>query len=457
MHVFSRLFQRRRARERTLREAAHEFENGGGARHRTGVADQAVERSGHRCRVTRTRLGVVCSEHGEMFVGQAVAGCDRDLDRPHGIGPYSSLLTGLADHAPRGISGGPSRTDGHAADHATDLVAGRPGVCEPLEHEHHRPLPGHVPALTATVEHRRRTVGERTGQRPAFIGHEVHAALAGGADHGIAGPLAEHVDGRRQGRHAGAGARVERQRATHQVERLGEPAGERAARETAGFVDERGHPFQDLLVECRHDRVGVCGRHSPGGQGRTQAPAGLRPPQSHLQLVRKVAPEQRAHDHARAGAVEARLRATGIGNRRIRRLQQHELQWVGGVDLLGRHLVPPPVVAKPADEAAQPRGRMPGPRPRRIDGTGGRPTIGGYGPDRAFTAFQPREELVERQRAWQDAPGTHDRDGIGVGTRAANARCGLPRSRHPAGNVLGQGDVDVEPADPEGVDRGAAW
>ena len=456
--AFAWRLERGRSRQRSRRQSAHKLDDAGGTRRGACMTDEAVERSGHRNRGPACRRCVVRSQLGELSVGQAVTRCNRDLHGTHRLGPDGGLLAGLADHAPRRIGGVPCRADGHAADHAANLVAGRAGIGQPLEHEHHRTLAGHVPTLAAAVEHRAHPVGEHAAQRPTLVGHEIHAALAGGADHGVAGPLAKHIDGRRQRRHAGAIARVECQRPAHQVERLGESAGKRAAREAASLVDERRHPLQDLFLVRQHDPLGVGDRHAPRGQRRTQVTAGFRQSQTHLQLVGEIAPEQRAHDHARAGAVESRLGPAGVSDRRVRRLQKHELQGVGGVDLLRWHLVPPPVVAEAAHEATQPRGGVPRPRLRRVDGPGGRPAVGGHRPDRALPAVQSGEELVERQRPRQDAPGTHDGDGlrVGIGVGGNLVRACPARSRGLAGNVLGQGDVDVEAADPEGVDRGTA-
>ena len=165
---------------------------------------------------------------------------------------------------------------------------------------------------------------------------------------------------------------------------------------------------------------------------------GLGEPQPHLELVGEVAAEERAHDHGRPHPVEPGLVAAGILNRRVGRFEQHELQRIGGGDLLGWNLVPPPVVGKPTDKSPDVVCRVPGLRAGTVKGPAGVPAIGGHRTDGGLAAVEPLVERLQREAPGQDAAGTHDRDrtSIGIGShRGGLAGCGRRgRRRH----VLGE-------------------
>ena len=83
--------------------------------------------------------------------------------------------------------------------------------------------------------------------------------------------------------------------------------------------------------------------------------------QAHLQLLAEVAAaENRAHDHAGPQAVEGVLFAVArILKGLVRGIEEHELQRVGGGDLLGRDFVLFPIVLEIGDEPADVRGHFP--------------------------------------------------------------------------------------------------
>ena len=338
------------------------------------------------------------------------------------------------------------RPDADPADDSPDRIAGGAGRDEGLEHQHHRPL-GRQAAGVRGIERGPRCGRERPFQRHPLEGHQVHRPLSRGTEHRVAIPLPEHVDGggdRRQGR---AVAGVERQRPAHQVERLGESAGERAAGETAGLIDQRRHLLEHLLVEGGADGVDLPGLEPPPAEGGAQVDRGLGQAQPHLQVVGKLTPEHRPDHDAGSGPVEP-CRPTEVGDRGVGSLEEHELQRIGRGDLLGGYLVPTPVVVEPDNEATQPRHRPPRARRGAVEGPAQAPALRRHLDEHRCAAVEHIAERRRRQAPGEHAADTDDGDGGVVGRRGASRRYdgGIGRLR--------QRQVDVEPADAEGVDRG---
>ena len=397
-----------RCRQRTGGKRPRQREQACGAGRGAGVADEPVERAGDGGRLTAP---VRAADRGQMSVTPVVAPGRGDLDGPHQIGPDVRVPVCRFDrmgHSGRGRAVG---TDPDPANDSPNLVAGGTGVGEALEHEHHGTLGRNIPAAHAPVEHARRPVREVPPQRSTLVGHEVEAALAGRTEHRVAVSLPQHVGRGGERRDARTVARIERERPPHEIERLREPARERAAREAAGLVDERRHPLEQLLLVCRDDALPVGRRDATSFERVVEQPHRFRQTQPHLELVREIAPEERAHHDGRAGAVD-RLRAAGVGERLVGRLEEHELQRVCRGDLLGRHLVAAPVVREVAHEPADVRHHVPGPRARRIEHARCIPARGRHRTDCGLAAFEPREERLTGQRTGQDAAGTHDRDRV---------------------------------------------
>ena len=262
-----------------LHDRVAELRDGRRARRRAGVPDLPVERARHRRALRLARLpGVLTAEHDEFLAALGMAARHGHLDRPHGRRNQARPFDRLADDPSRRLGPRPPRSDADASDHAANPVARRLRVGQPLEHEDHRALAGDVASPGLAVEHRDGLVREEAAERPPFIGHEVHAPLAGGAEHGVARPLAEHVDRGGDRRQARAVACVQGQGPAHQVESLREPAGQRAAGEAAGLVDERRHLLEQLLFVERDDPIDVERRHAAAGERGPQDEPGLREP-----------------------------------------------------------------------------------------------------------------------------------------------------------------------------------
>ena len=438
--------QRRGAGHAAGGQRAAELDQACGSGRRAQVADEPVKPARHGTGVA----GIPLREQPQFAAALLVTtGCGQ-LDGGDGRGRDRGSRAGLAHDPLECLVTRAGGTQPHAADHAPDRVACGSRVGQPLEHENRGPLAGDVAPRGAAVEHRHRPVRKEPAQRSAFEGHQVHAPLAGGAEHRVAGALPEHVHGRRQRRQARAVAGIEGQRAPHQVEGLGESAGERAARKAARLVHECRQFLQEPLLIGFDDPLDVGGRHTAAAEGRLEVGPRLGQPQPHLKLIGEVATEQRAHHDAGPHPVEA-FRAPGVLDGRVGSLEQHELQRVGRGDLLGRHLVSSPVVDEVADEAANVAGGVPAPRAGTVERPGRIPAVGGHGADRRVTPVEEVEEGFERERTGQHAARPHDRDRLGVGILNAGRGPRRKTSRH----MLRERHVDVEPADTEGVDRGA--
>ena len=98
-------------------------------------------------------------------------------------------------------------------------------------------------------------------------------------------------------------------------------------------------------------------------------PRRFREPEPHLEIIGELAAKHRANDDAGTNTVEC-CHATDLGDRRIGCLEEHELERIGGGDLLRGHLVPTPVVGKTLDESPRSRCRVPHPGFGRIEGAG---------------------------------------------------------------------------------------
>ena len=354
----------------------------------------------------------------------------------------------LADHARRGVCHRCPRSDRHAADHAVDPVAGSARIGEALEHQHHRPLGGNPPRMRG-VEDRTRPIGEQPLERQPLIGHQIEVALAGGKEHGIALAFPEQVDRGRQGRDAGAVTGIKRQRSTHEIERLRQPAGEGGAGEAPGLVDQRGHLLEELFAVAFDDPLDVARCDPAAAEGRAEIARGFREPEPHLEVVGELAAEHRPHDDAGPDPVE-RAHPADLGDGGIGRLEKHELERVGRGDLLRRDLVPPPVVDEAFDEASHAGPRPPAVGRRGIEGAGDIPAGCRNRADDRRPLAQKRPEGIDSQGAGEDAADADDRHGLIV-TRSLRHRPGGGR-RGGVGAMLGEGEMDIEPTDSEGVD-----
>ena len=384
------------------------------------MANKPVERAGDRL-VSSTSLlrSMAFDDRFNRTYSPRLPPCDCHLNGRHGRGierrQVASLPHGFFEHDI--LRAACDHAD--APNHSPHLIARSPRVGKPLEHKHHRPFARHITTAGSTIEHRCRTVRQISAERPALEGHQIHTPLAGGAEHRVAGSLAKHVDRGRNRRQARAVASIEGQRPTHQVEGLGESAGQRAAGETAGLVDECGKLFEHLFFIRSHNLLDVGRGDAAASEGRLKIEACFGEPQAHLQLVGKVAAKERADHDAGAHPIEA-LRAAGILDRCIGCLEEHELQRIGRGDLLWRHLVPPPVVDKITDKAPQVAGRVPGPRARVAKSPSGIKAVDGHRGNGRLATVESIEEGLEREPARQDAAGANDRDRLLVGSGLAN-------------------------------------
>ena len=365
----------------------------------------------------------------------------------------AGILAGLAHHAAGRLHQAARCPDRHRANHAMDWAAGGPSILQPLQHQHHGPLGRHTPRSRGG-KNRAGPSGERLAASQALKGGQIERPLSGGAQHGVARLLAEHVGRRGNRREAGAIPCIERHSTPHEIERFGESARERAAGEATRLIDQRRQPLEHPGLVGLDDTVDIPRRDAPPPQRIAQENASLRQAQPHLELIVERAAKHRSHDHSSAQAVESRLGDPGLRQSCIGRLQQHELQRVGGGDLLGGHLVAPPIVLKVADESPQAGRGAPRPRSRGVERLLQIPAVCGNRPQSRPALFKQFVEGLERERSGQDAAHAHDGNRLGLGIAGWRGRRSDrgTRSRH----MLRQRHMDIEPADAEGIHRRAA-
>ena len=299
------------------------------------------------------------------------------------------------------------------------------------------------------VKNRTGPIGEHPLDRQPLIGHQIEVALAGGTEHRIALALPEQVDRGRQGRDAGAVPRVQRQRSTHEIERLRQPAGEGGAGEAPGLVDERGHLLEEFFAVAFDDPLDVMRCDPAAAEGRAEMARGFREPQPHLEVIGELAAEHRSHDDAGPDAIE-RAHPADLGDGGIGCLEEHELERVGRGDLLRRDLVAPPVVDEALDEAPHAGSGVPPSRARGIEGAGNIEARRRHRADDRLALAQKRPEGIDGQGAGEDAADADDRHGLVVARSLRRRREGGRRGG--VGAMLREGEMDIEPTDPEGVD-----
>ena len=99
------------------------------------------------------------------------------------------------------------------------------------------------------------------------------------------------------------------------------------------------------------------GRHAALGEQLLEQFFQLRQTQAKFEVRREVAAELGANHHGQPLAIERLFVVARVDQCLVGRFQQHELQRVGLLHLLGRYFVFPPVVGKVGDVAAQGRRR----------------------------------------------------------------------------------------------------
>ena len=422
-----------------------ELDHPGRGRRRPEMADKPLDRPTHRCDPVFAGQG---AEFGLVDVTRSRAG---HLERRHGARHDPRLKPCRADGAGRGLGDRRPRSHRHAANHTMDAIPRGAGIGEALEHQDDRSLTGNA-AVAGGVEGRARAIGEHPLEREALVGHEVEIALAGGAEHGVAVALAEEIDSRRERRDAGAVPRVERERPSHEIERLRQPAGERGAREAPRLVDQCRHLLEEFLSIALDDPLDVARRDPPTAEGRAEVAGCFRQAEPHLEIVGELAAEHRPHHDAGADAIE-RGHPADFGDRGIGSLEQHELERVGRSDLLRWHLVPAPVVDEPLDEATHPGDGVPGPGGPRIERPGHVEARRRHRDDRRLPLADERPEGVDGQGTGKNAADADDRHRFVVSRALRHRR---QNRRGARGEMLGERQMDVEAADPEGVHRGPA-
>ena len=180
---------------------------------------------------------------------------------------------------------------------------------------------------------------------------------------------------------------------------------------------------------------------------------GLRQAESHLEIVGELSTEHRPHHDSGTDAVERRHPAD-FGDGSVSRFEEHELERIGCGDLLRRHLVPAPVVDKPLDEAPHAGHGVPSPGSLRIKSPGDIEARRRHRADRRLPLADEGPEGVDRQGAGEHAADADDRHRFVVG-RAFRLRRRQRGGRAPR-KMLGEGQMDVETPDSEGVHRSPA-
>ena len=184
-------------------------------------------------------------------------------------------------------------------------------------------------------------------------------------------------------------------------------------------------------------------------EGRAEIARGFREPQAHLEVIGELAAEHRSYDDAGPDAIE-RGHPADLGDGGIGCFEEHELKRVGRGDLLRRHFVAPPVVDEALDEAPHAGLGVPGARARGIEGPGNIEARRRHRADDRLPLAHKRPEGVDGQSAGEDAADADDRHGLVVARSLRRWRG--DGGRGGVGAMLGKGEMDIEPTDPEGVD-----
>src|SRR4051812_40809675 len=105
-----------------------------------------------------------------------------------------------------------------------------------------------------------------------------------------------------------------------------------------------------------HNFVRACRRDPPRAEALAEQLLRTRQPQRNLQAEAEVARELGSRDDTGALAVKRSAVVTGVAQRLIGRVEHHELEGVGQLDLFGWDAVAPPVVMKAVDRSSGSRG-----------------------------------------------------------------------------------------------------
>ncbi len=150
--------------------------------------------------------------------------------------------------------------------------------------------------------------------------------LAGRAYHHVAGAGTQRVDACSNRDESGADPRIKRQGPAFEIERLGDPRGERAARKAAGFVEQGRHLRQQVVLVLGHHPVDLRRRKSPGLQANAEGLSECGESKSGLQLIGEISAEFRADNDADALPIESLVEAAALFQSLFRGIEQHELQ-----------------------------------------------------------------------------------------------------------------------------------
>ena len=422
----------------------------------TNLADHRAELQG---------LGtLLASVHGHQRLGLLLVKRRQAITVGSDHGQVAGLYVGVGQRSFDGQTHGlPPRFVASRADSANDAVNGIPvafGVGEPLEEDYPHAFAGHV-AVGVRIERRPGIgiAGQDVRHGQGFIGGQVHATLAGRADHHVHIAGQEHVDARGECGQRGGGAGIQGCGPAHQVPRLGDARGERTGAEAAAFVDHGWPVMQEHVAELAVDLGCLLGREAAACKQRLEDPAHVRQAEAHLQLEGEIPAELGSHDHAYAGAVKGPGIVLGILERLVGRFQEHELEWIGLRHLLGRHLVGAPVVLEIGDKSAQGGRAAVGFRGAGLVAQVSTPTVwGGVG-----LGISARGEKVPEPGdvlgAGEDAGAADDRHGVLIG------RLGLFGGRRTLGHadqlargfgILIEHNVHIQAADAKGIHAGAA-
>ena len=155
-----------------------------------------------------------------------------------------------------------------------------------------------------------------------------------------------------------------------------------------------------------------------------------------------------ADHHRHSGAIPGVFGEPRLGQGSVGCLKQHELQRVSGGNLLGWHLVPPPVVGKALDEPPQTPCRLPWVRPGRIEHPGTVPAVSRHRSDRRLAGVEQGLKGREMNRSGKHTAGPDD------GNWLSRRDHGTDRSDRylRLWQIFGNRHVDVQATDAECVD-----
>ncbi len=347
--------------------------------------------------------------------------------------------------------------DTNTTNHAANVVAVALRVRQPLEQYDGGTFCRNDAVHRLRERRVRFTRGQRAPQLKTFVNIHVHAALSCGAQDHIDRLVEQHADRGGDRRHRRCVAGINRERAPHHVERLGQPRRQGAGGKAARFIEQRRHVIEQQLFEIVHDLINISGRDPALLEFVPQIVLEFRHAQTHLHVAGKVPAEHRADNHRGTLTVERLLVISGVAHGLVGGVEQHELQRIRVGDLFRRNLVLLPVVNKVRHE---PAADIPG-APRSL-GSGieinrwipARRRDGGLG---ITTRDEQIPERVDRERAGQHGSHTHNRDcGIIRSLLRANHRTiGTGKDRHLClqrlrGTIIHH-HMHVEAADAKGI------